>query len=712
MYNKIRRDTEIDIPDFTNQPSLNAQATTVNKPATLRPGKLARQIRNFVSHTNVDPWMNFLRTLIYSGARFAAMSPDKRGVLLSNAIALILFFLGLVSGCLYYVWYGGNIVTYLIPVIGSLPMLAVVLNLGGYINLSRLWISLFSPVAIMALSIYSKSKYYDQQEELDYFTFRIVTLGCCVIPWMLFSFRERAMLFVAALGGFAVLMAHDPLHTAFGVPYTQDHLRLMNYHFTNVVMVITYAIMVSSLAFLKWLSEKNESRNEELIVDLNIANLQLLERNAEIEAQNAEIHAQSDSLQLNQEKLIEANRLINEQRGRLLNKTQELESELVKKNKDLVETNAELVKHNNELRQFSYTVSHNLRGPVASLLGLLKFVKPESIPQDVAEIFSHIRSSTMRLDDIIKELSKIIDIRQDIFQIRQKINLATELRHILKILEKEISAHNIHVNIHVDDCPAVYSVKPMVHSILYNLVSNAIKYRSPQRVATIEVSSTEEEQFFVIRVRDNGLGIDLKTHGENMFRLYRRFHQHIEGKGLGLYLVKLQCEALGGTIDVQSELNKFAEFTVRLRKPENVKRQMLLDEPYAKIFFDATANSTGVIWHGPISSEQYRMVFSKALEFLQAYNTPNWMSNVVDQGPIALEDQLWLFENIIPEASRNGLRRIAFIRPDADDERVINYLRNIETQASHLNIAFRPFPSMDDAFDWMMQENEKATLYS
>ncbi|AYB34453.1 sensor histidine kinase [Chryseolinea soli] len=656
--------------------------------------------------------MSFLRALIYSGAGFAKSPPDKRGVLLSNAIALILFSLSLVATFFYFIWYGGNIVTYLIPVIGALALVVIILNRGGYINFSRIWISLLSPTVVMALSIYSKWVYYEEQEELDYFTFRIVVLGCCVIPWMLFSFREKTLLSVAALGGFAVLMAHDPLHSLFGVPYAQDRLKLMNYHFTNVVIVITYFIMTSSLGFLKWLSEKNEAMNEELIVDLNQVNFQLLERNAEIEAQNAEIQAQSETLQVNQEKLIDANRLIEEQRGRLFNKNQELESELIRKNKDLMETNAELVKHNNELRQFSFTVSHNLRGPVASLLGLLKFIKPENIPSDAAEVFAHIKSSTLRLDEIIRELSKIIDIRQDIFQIRQKIHLSAELNHIHKILEKEITAHNVHLNIDVDHCPVLYSVKPMVHSILYNLISNAIKYRSSDRVPVIEVSSAEEPRYFVIRVKDNGLGIDLKTHRENMFKLYRRFHHHTEGKGLGLYLVKLQCEALGGTIDVQSELNKFTEFTVHLRKPENVKRQMLLDEPYAKIFFDATVNSTGVIWRGPISSEQYRMVFSKALEFLQVYNTPNWMSDVVHQGPIAPEDQAWLFQNIIPEASRNGLRRIAFIRPDAHDERVISYLQNIQSEVKQLNISFRPFPSMEEAFDWMMQENEKATLYS
>ncbi|MBL0744100.1 sensor histidine kinase [Chryseolinea lacunae] len=632
--------------------------------------------------------------------------------MLANAVATILFTLSLVTTFFYYLWYGANIVTYLIPVLGAMALVVLLLNSRGFTTLARVWISFLSPVLVMALSIYSKWVYYDQQEELDYFTFRIVVLGCCVIPWMLFSLQERTGLILCALGGLLVLMAHDPLHAAFGVPYPEDRLKLMNYYFTNIVILLTYFIMVGSLGFLKWLSEKNERINAELIEDLNLANVLLLERNAEIEAQNAEIHAQSEVLQANQDKLIEANRVIDDQRDRLYSKTLHLESELVKKNMDLVETNTELVKHNNELRQFSYTVSHNLRGPVASLLGLLKLVNTEGLSESDAEVFSHFRSSTFRLDEIIRELSQIIDIRHDIFQIRQKIDLRAEVQTIFTSLEKEILSHHIQLKASLEECPTLYSVKPMVHSILYNLISNAIKYRSPERVPVVSVASHDEGDFFVIRVRDNGLGIDLNSHRDNMFKLYRRFHQHTEGKGLGLYLVKLQCEALGGRIDVMSELNKFTEFTVYLRKPENVKQQMLLDEPHAKIFFDATANSTGVIWNGPVTSQQYRQVFSKALEFLRVYNTPNWLSDIVHQGPIAPEDQLWMFQNIVPEASKNGLRRIAFIRPDANDPHVVDYIQKIQTNVQRYNITLKPFPTPQDAFEWMIQENENATLHS
>ncbi|MBA4056989.1 MAG: hypothetical protein C0490_19900, partial [Marivirga sp.] len=374
--------------------------------------------------------MDFVRSLVFSGIESANTPSAKRGVQLSNAIGLILFSLSLVTAVLYYVWYGWNLLTYLIPVIGSLALITVVFNAMTYTTLSRVWISLGPPVFVTFLSIYSKSVYYDRQQELDYFTFRIVMLGSCVIPWVIFSLKEKRALFITSFLGLAILLSHDPLHTLFGVPYLQDKLKVLNYYFTNVVIFITFGILIGSLAFLKWISEKNEDQNIELIRDLNKTNEILSERNTEIESQSVEILAQSDILQNNQNQLLEANRLIAQQRELLFNENQSLESELVKRNTDLTETNSELIKHNNELRQFSYTVSHNLRGPVASLLGLIELIDGDKLDESDQEVFSYIASSAEQLDQIIRDLTKIIDIRHDIFKIRQKIDLHSEIDEV------------------------------------------------------------------------------------------------------------------------------------------------------------------------------------------------------------------------------------------------------------------------------------------
>src|SRR5690606_18668812 len=132
-------------------------------------------------------------------------------------------------------------------------------------------------------------------------------------------------------------------------------------------------------------------------------------------------------------------------------------------------------------------------------------------------------TSTKRLDNIIKDLGKIIDIRHDIFQIRQKIDLRREIDEIKLVLGKEIKTHDVSFQVNINSCPSIYSVKPMVHSILYNLISNAIKYHSDERPSCIEITSKEDSQFYKLVINDNGLGINLERDKENLFKLYKRF---------------------------------------------------------------------------------------------------------------------------------------------------------------------------------------------
>jgi anti-sigma regulatory factor (Ser/Thr protein kinase) len=278
------------------------------------------------------------------------------------------------------------------------------------------------------------------------------------------------------------------------------------------------------------------------------------------------------------------------------------------------------------------------------------------------------------------------------------------------MLRRDIEQFDVRIESHLRPQNELYSVQPMVHSILYNLISNAIKYRSPERVPVVAISYREDPQHYIVEVTDNGLGIDLERYKDSLFRLYKRFHFHTEGKGLGLYLVKLQTEALGGTIHVDSEINRYTRFTIFLRKPENISRQILYKENHAEIFFDAQLNSTGIVWNGPITSTQYRDVFLKCLEFVKVYNTPNYIADITNQGSIERADQQWMFDMILPDAARNGLSRIATIRPDAADLLIQEYLTGINRTLSSLGVLQHNFITMDEAVGWIQYENEKGSL--
>jgi signal transduction histidine kinase len=656
--------------------------------------------------------MNFLHSLILSGENFAKTPSARRSILLSNIVSISLFWLGIMLFAAYYIWYGWSVITACIPAVSLLCLSTLYLNRQNLSNISRIFLSLLIPVSAITVSIYAKGLYYESQEELDYFTFRFIILSSCVLPAIFFSFRERSLLIATLSVGFLILMLHDPLHSYFGVGYRKDILKESNYYFTNVVTFITYFILMSAVLFLKKISERSEERAENLIVKLNTMNQELTEKNSEIEAQNQEITAQTDNLNLSQNKLQDAYQLIADQKEMLLKQNKHLSTELIGINNDLTTTNNELIKHNNELRQFSYTVSHNLRGPVASLSGLINLIDSRELTDHNSEIFSYIKTSIERLEAIIKDLTKIIDIRQEIFHIRQKINLSAEVEAILHGVKKEIENNRIIVNMDFSECNEIYSVKPMVHSILYNLITNAIKYRAPDRRSEVTIAGRTTDDHVLLQVHDNGLGIDLKNQKHNLFKLYKRFHAHTEGRGLGLYLVKLQAEALGGNVMVESEINRFTRFTIAIGKPNNIEQQVLYTAPHAKIFYDARINSTGVIWNGPVSSEQYRTVFMKCLEFIKAYSTPNYISDLSALGYVNREDQLWTFQNVIPEAARYGLKKIAAIRLTDNDSKMEEYFHNFVMTMTKIGIEQSFFTTYPDAISWIEVENEKAALNS
>jgi hypothetical protein len=202
---------------------------------------------------------------------------------------------------------------------------------------------------------------------------------------------------------------------------------------------------------------------------------------------------------------------------------------------------------------------------------------------------------------------------------------------------------------------------------------------------------------------DNGLGIDLKRDRDNMFRLYKRFHHHTEGKGLGLYLVKLQAEALGGKITVESELNRFTRFTVLLKKPENAERQILYQEEYVEIFYDARLNCLGTLWKRTPEEEEYASVLKKSLDFIKVYNTPNYITDLLFDKPFKRAS---LFSEIVSEASRNGLRRIAIVL----HEDHIHLTEKLQQEFNRYDVSSGTFPTLQEAVEWVETENKKSII--
>jgi signal transduction histidine kinase len=151
-------------------------------------------------------------------------------------------------------------------------------------------------------------------------------------------------------------------------------------------------------------------------------------------------------------------------------------------------------------------------------------------------------------------------------KILSEIGLAPLLQKVLTTLESEINETKTKVISDFSKLNDVTSLYPYMESIFYNLLSNAIKYRHPDRSPVIRVRSEVVDGYGLITFEDNGLGIDVEKYKDSLFNLYKRFHFHTEGKGMGLYLVKTQLTALGGKIEVKSKIDEGTRFNIYLKQ--------------------------------------------------------------------------------------------------------------------------------------------------
>lgn len=222
----------------------------------------------------------------------------------------------------------------------------------------------------------------------------------------------------------------------------------------------------------------------------------------------------------------------------------------------------DLMNQNKELQQFNYIVSHNLRAPVANLIGLSKLYKKGEKSERNDKIVENILESAESIDTVIKDLSQILQLRGGITAEREKVNISEVFLTVVKTINSQIQQLNAEVKTNFSAADEIFTVKSYLNSILYNLISNALKYRDPNRKCLIEVESGKTENYIYLQVSDNGIGFDVEKNKDKLFGLYKRFHAHIEGKGIGLYLVKVQAETLGGWVEVESEVGKGTTFTV------------------------------------------------------------------------------------------------------------------------------------------------------
>lgn len=226
----------------------------------------------------------------------------------------------------------------------------------------------------------------------------------------------------------------------------------------------------------------------------------------------------------------------------------------------------DLVIRNKSLEQFAYIVSHNLRAPVANILGIAGMMTDPDISEEGKDQLNNgILESVEKLDIVVRDLNHILQVKKENKELEETVHFSTFVNDI-KVSIKHLISEDIEISYDFSEVNDLFTIRSYMYSIFYNLILNSIKYRRQQLPCIIAIKSQLVNNSVIILFTDNGMGIDLTLRGEDIFGLYKRFHTNIEGKGMGLYMVKTQVEAIGGRISIDSEINRGTTFKIEFER--------------------------------------------------------------------------------------------------------------------------------------------------
>lgn len=240
-------------------------------------------------------------------------------------------------------------------------------------------------------------------------------------------------------------------------------------------------------------------------------------------------------------------------------------------NEELAGSNRQLSHINADMDNFIYTASHDLRAPIVNIEGLMNSLLGK-LPKDIQEeplnhkLFSMVHDSIERFKKTLDELTEISKIQRDGGEEElDPVDLSQLIREVQLDLAQQIQQTDARFELDLENGDSISLSAKNARSIVYNLISNAIKYHSPRRQPLIRLSTRREGEYLVFSVEDNGLGMKY-TDESKIFGMFKRLHDHVDGTGVGLHMVKKIIENAGGRIEVQSKLDQGSTFRVYFRK--------------------------------------------------------------------------------------------------------------------------------------------------
>ncbi len=245
--------------------------------------------------------------------------------------------------------------------------------------------------------------------------------------------------------------------------------------------------------------------------------------------------------------------------------TQRKKSEIEQK-----ELTKKLQRQNRQLADFAQITSHNLRAPVSNLSSLLMMHQTLKEPAQKASLFGKFRTVINHLSDTLNDLVESLRINQNTEIEKEEILFKATADKICEMLAAEIIESGAQFEFDFERVPTVYYNRTYLESIMLNLISNSLRYRSEKRRPLIRLKTNITDKGETqLSVSDNGLGIDMKRQSRKLFGLHKTFHRNKDSKGVGLFMTNAQVQAQGGEIKATSQVDAGSTFTVTFNKVDD-----------------------------------------------------------------------------------------------------------------------------------------------
>ena len=247
-------------------------------------------------------------------------------------------------------------------------------------------------------------------------------------------------------------------------------------------------------------------------------------------------------------------------RGIMIDITKTKEAE-----KELNTSYTMVTEQNKRLLNFSYIVSHNLRSHTSNIASIVSLIESSESEEEREQMIQLLKTVSGSLNETMVHLNEVINIRNNIGLVSESLNLAHYITTVKSVLSEQITSHEVTISSDIPQDTFINYNPAYLESILYNIISNSIRYRHSSRKPIIKINLAVENDRKVLQISDNGIGIDLVRNADKIFGMYKTFTNNSDSKGIGLFITKNQIDAMGGNITVESEPNVGTTFKIYIQ---------------------------------------------------------------------------------------------------------------------------------------------------